>query len=176
MRNHVLAAAVALILATPSLAQPPSPKEMPLFDAGRIAVAGALSYDWHAGDAVTPEPAFRKEFAAGATAAYVLTEHVSATGAAMYGLDSKQWRFSPGVHLRQRIGSEFFAFGLSYDYYAGHPPAIPTFAHEWAASVIYARPIGGNLLLGASTTYGFDNREFRTSLGVRFPLYLGGKS
>lgn len=176
MRYQCLAAAVALIIASQSIAQPPSPKEMPLFDLGRLAVAGAVSYDWHAGDAVTPEPAFRKEFTAGAAAAYVLTEHVSATAAAMYGLDSKQWRFSPGVHLRQRIGSEFFAFGLSYDYYAGHPPSIPTFAHEWAASVIYARPLGGNVLLGASTAYGFDNREFRTSLGVRFPLYLGGKS
>lgn len=172
-----LAVAIALIVvASLANAQPPAPKQMPILDLGRAAVAGAVSYDWHSGDAVTPTPAFRKEFAAGVSAAYVLTEHVSATGAAMYGLDSKQWRFSPGVHIRQRIGSEFFAFGLSYDYYAGHPPAVPTFAHEWAASVIYARPIGTNMLLGASTAYGFDNREFRTSIGIRFPLYLGGKS
>ena len=79
----IIAAALAIILATPALAQF-TPKERNLFDIGRLAVAGAASYDWHAGDGVTPQPAFRKEFAAGATAAYILTEHVSASAAAMY--------------------------------------------------------------------------------------------
>lgn len=173
MRPIAIAALALLLAATTALAQG-TPKERPLFDIGRMAVAGAVSYDWHSSS--DPVPAFSKEFAAGATASYVLTEHVSASGAAVYGVDNKLWRFSPGVHLRQRIGSEFFAFGLSYDYYAGHPPAVPSFAHEWAASVIYARPLGSSLLIGVSESYGFDTRSFRTSLGLRFPLYLGGKS
>ena len=166
---------LAALLALPAHAQTP-PGTKPLIDISRVAVAGGVGYDWHNGDALNPVPVFKKEFVAGVHAAYVLTEHWSAAAAAVYGVDNKQLRLSPGMHYRFRAGEQFFALGLSYDYYAGKPPAVPFFAHEWAASFIYARPLTKSLLLGLSETYGMDNREWRTSLGIRFPLWIGGNS
>ena len=175
MHRLALIAALLAALTAPATAQEHAKKS--LLDPSRAAIAGGVNYEWHGGDAVTPAPAFGKEFTTGIYGAWVLTEHLSAYSAAVYGVDTRQIRFTPGLHARFDLGREKLALALTYDYYAGRPPAaVPTFAHEWAAAVIYARPLTGNLILGASESYGFDNREWRTAVGIRFPLWLGKDS
>ena len=162
-----------MLLALPARAQQ---QQVSLLHISRAAVAAGANYDWHYGPGLNPEPVFKKEFAGGIYGAYVLTPHVSAYSAVVYGVDNRVWRISPGLHYRQSVGSEFFALAVTYDYYAGNLPLVPFYAHEWAASVSYARPVGKSLIIGATESYGMDNREWRTSIGVRVPLFLGKDS
>lgn len=175
-----LVAFVALLALAcfPASAQtaPPAPKEVSILWLNRLALSAGANYDWHTGSALNPEPTFKKEFAGGLYGAYVLTEHLSAYGAAVYGVDNKVFRFSPGIHYRFHAGTEFFAFGLTYDYYAGTHAEVARYPHEWAGSVNYARPINKSIVVGASEAYGFDNREWRTSVGIRVPLFFGKDS
>jgi hypothetical protein len=173
MRVRSFIAAAALILtASHAMAQAPPREAVPLLKLSRLAVAGGANYDWHSGEAVTPRPTFRKEFTAGAYAAYVLVDPVTLYGAAVYGVDNRVVRFSPGAHVRVQ---PHIALTLTYDYYAGHTAEIPTYPHEWAAGIIYSRPLG-RIVVGGSETYGFDNREWRTSVGIRAPFFLGKDS
>ena len=177
-----LAAAVLLCLAgllalsRLAVAQTAPPKEISLLSVSRIAIAAGASYDWHNGPALNPQPTFEKEFAAGLYGAYVLTEHVSGFAAAVWGVDNKTLRFSPGAHYRFHVGSEFFAFAMTYDFYTGESDEVPRYPHEWAGSATYARAIGKNLIIGGAESYSLDNREFRTSVGIRVPLWLGRDS
>jgi len=140
---------IALLLAGcsfPAMAQTPPGKEYGVVSLARLALAAGVQYDWHAGHAV-------------------------------YGADSHSWRVSPAVHYRipdgiTKTGS--VAFGLAYDYYAGE--SIPPFPHEWSASAIWAMPLTQRVLIGASESYGFDNREWRTSVGIHVPLWFGKES
>lgn len=171
-------ALLAAVLALALFVAPVRAQQQPIsaFHVSRVAIAAGSGYDWHYGSALNPEPVFKKEFAAGLYGAYVLTPHVSLYAGAVYGVDNRVYRFSPGVHYRTQVGGEFFALGLTYDYYAGNVPQVPFYAHEWAASVGYARAISKNLVIGAQEAYGFDNREWRTSVGLRVPIFLGRDS
>ncbi len=164
--------AMLSLLAMPAIAQ----EKVSLLNVQRVAVAGGINYDWHYGSDLNPEPTFKHEVAGGLYGAYVLTEHLSGCADAVYGVDNKVWRFSPGIHYRTRVGSEFFALALTYDYYAGSVPDVPFYAHEWAVAVSYARPLGKSLVIGATESYGMDNRLWRTSVGIRVPLWLGKDS
>lgn len=170
----LLASLVALALSVvPASAQQ---QEVSALHLSRVAVAAGAGYDWHFGSALNPKPAFKKEVTAGLYGAYVLTPHLSFGAGVTYGVDNRVWRLAPGLHYRTTVGSEYFALGLTYDYYAGNVPQVPFYEHEWAAGVVYARPVGKNLIVGATESYGFDNREWRTSLGIRVPLFLGKDS
>lgn len=181
MQSRIRSALASILslafLTAPAFAQdvPPS-GEMSLLNFQRVAVAGGLNYDWHYGSDLNPEPAFKKEVAGGLYGAYVLTPHLSGYTAVVYGVDNRVWRISPGLHYRMKAGSEFFALALTYDYYAGNIPQVPFYSHEWAVAVSYARPIGKNLVIGATESYGMDNRMWRTSVGIRIPLFLGKDS
>lgn len=175
MKAFLVVIAVAALLvgcSFPAVAQE-APKEYPIVSLARLAIAGGVQYDWRAGDSA-PVPS---EFAAGVHAGYVLTTHLSLAGHAVYGADSHSWRVSPAVHYRipdgiTKTGS--VAFGLAYDYYAGEH--IPPFPHEWSASAIWAMPLTQRVLIGASESYSFDNREWRTSVGIHVPLWFGRES
>ena len=172
-RPLLLLAVVALAIAAPARAQQ---QPISLFHISRVAVAAGGNYDWHAGSALNPEPAFKKEFTGGLYGAYVLTPHLAAQASAVYGVDNRVWRFSPGVHYRHDVGGEHFAIAITYDYYAGDLPQVPFYSHEFGATVAYARAINKALVIGGSESYGFDNREWRTSVGIRVPLFLGRDS
>jgi hypothetical protein len=161
------------LLCKPALAQ----QTKPLASLERIAVAAGASYDWHSGTALNPEPEASREFAPGLFAAYVLTPHLSGFGSAVYGVDNKVMRFSPGIHYRVGVGSEKIALAVTYDYYVGDGEKnVPEYPHEWAISLIYARAVTKNLVIGGSESYSTDNRELRTSVGIRVPIYLGKDS
>jgi hypothetical protein len=167
----LLVAALFALCSFPALAQtpPPAPNEYGILSLARLAVAAGAQYDWNAGDA-----AVQSEFAAGGHAAYVLTTHLSLAAHAIYGFDSQSWRVVPAAHYRipdgvTKTGS--VAFELAYQYFAGSE--IPVFQHEWAAGAIWAMPLTQRLLLGASEVYGFDNKIWRTSVGLQLPLWPG---
>lgn len=141
-----------------------------IVDYDRIAIGVGGSYDWHGGN-LSPAPPQRSEFGANVFGAYSLTEHVSAVARATYGAGNRNFRVSPGVHFNQKVGSEQFALGLTYDFYAGD--FDPAFSNEWAVAVIYSRPIGKYLIASGVESWGFDNRENRTSVQLTAPLFVG---
>lgn len=172
----VLAIAGLLLLCSfPAMAQAPPPAGQPasVLDVNRFAVAAGANYDWYAGEA-SPASAFKSEFSAGAYGAYVLTSHLAAYGAAVYGTQNKLWRVSPGIHWRLPDTFPSLALALTYDYYMGDN--LPDFRHEWSASVIYAVALSKQVVVAGSESFGFDNRQWRTSVGVRLPLFLGRDS
>ena len=152
---------------------PPAKTEYGIVSLARLALAAGAQYDWNAGD----NAPVASEFAGGAHAGYVLTTHLSLGAHAVYGFDSRSWRVTPALHYRipdgvTKTGS--FAFEAGYQYFAGSE--IPPFQHEWIAGAIWAMPLTNRILLGAAEVYGFDNKTWRTSVGLQFPLWFGKES
>ncbi|HXU04963.1 MAG TPA: hypothetical protein VN903_28580 [Polyangia bacterium] len=170
----LLVAALLALCSFPAMAQtpPPAPKEYGIVSPTRLALAAGAQYDWNAGATTVAS-----EFAAGAHAGYVLTTHLSLAAHAIYGFDSQSWRVVPSLHYRVPDGvtkTGSVAFELAYQYFGGSN--IPAFQHEWAAGAIWAMPLTSRILLGASEVYGFDNKVWRTSVGLQLPLWFGKES
>ena len=159
-----LAALAALALfATASTAAP-------LLDGNRIAVGVGGSYEWHGGT-MSPAPPKRSEIAVNGFGAYALILHSAAVVRVAYGAGNRTVRLSPGAHYNLKVGTESFAAGLTYDFYAGD--FDPAFPNEWVVSGIYSRPLGKSLTLSLVDGWGFSNHENRVSAQLTAPLFVG---
>lgn len=68
------------------------------------------------------------------------------------------------------------AGGAGYVWHSGEDSSVPPFNKEWEAGLYgaYVVPSGtGRLNITASVVYGVDSRLFRSSIGLRFPLFTG---
>lgn len=68
------------------------------------------------------------------------------------------------------------AGGAGYVWHSGEDASVPPFNKEWEAGLYgaYVLPTGtGKLNLTASVVYGVDSKLFRSSVGLRFPLFVG---
>ena len=68
--------------------------------------------------------------------------------------------------------------GVNYAFYSApleSSARLPDFKKEWEAGVFAAYNLTPHLSAVGSSVYGLDNKQFRTSLGLRVRIFQGGK-
>lgn len=67
--------------------------------------------------------------------------------------------------------------GSSYDWYSDYSETdeSPPFSKEFVIGIYGAYAMTQHTTLVGSSVYGLDNKQIRTSLGIRTVLYNGGK-
>lgn len=154
-----------------ALAGPAQAEDVSLLHKDRLAFGLGANYDWWGGD---PAPALVREFSASAHAAYVLTEHVGLRVAASHGFANKATTLDPELRWRLDLVGADMALAVGYGYLWGPDDRLPEFRHEWTAGAYYARPLWRSATAGLGVQYRVDSKLYRTQLGVRVPIFVGG--
>lgn len=113
------------------------------------------------------------DFELGGNAAASFTPHLSAVGAAYYGLEHSYLRGSVGFRITSTdVNDPDFSVGIGFQYHASSDPAVR--AEEWAPDVTvgwraWPEQLPRVVLVGQAS-YGMDTNQAALLVGARYAL------